>query len=140
MSAISAELIADYRAATYRVDSPAHTINLTIDEYSKELESLHSHYQVASSAFITAYNPYSEPTAPEANRAAQEALMTQIEALHLPSIPGAGVCADIDSSPEPSVLILGISFEQAIALAHQYRQNAFVFNDKTAIPTLHLCR
>ncbi|HWZ48438.1 MAG TPA: DUF3293 domain-containing protein [Herbaspirillum sp.] len=140
MSAISAELIADYRAATYRVDSPTRTINLTINAYSKELESLHAHYQVASSAFITAYNPYSEPTAPEVNRASQEALMTQIEALHLPSIPGAGVCADSDSLPEPSVLILGISFEQASALAHQYRQNAFIFSDKTAIPRLHLCR
>jgi len=139
-SAIPAELIAAYRATTYRVESAALIIDLIIDEFNHELAALHLQNRVKCSAFITAFNPYSIPTSRNANRTAHDALVRHIDSMHLPWLGGVGVGIDPDCSPEQSVLVLGISFEQANTLAHQYRQNAFVFNSALVIPTLHLCR
>jgi hypothetical protein len=139
-SVIPAELIAAYRATTYRVDAPALIIHLNIGQYNKELAALHFQHCVTTSAFITAYNPYSIDTAPEVNRDAHKALIADIESMHLPWLNGAGEDADTDWLPEESVLVLGISLAQANTLAHKYKQNAFVFIDESAIPALHLCR
>jgi len=138
-SEIPAELIAAYRATTYRVESAELIIDLVIDQFNHELAVLHLQHRVNSSAFITAFNPYSIQTSRNANTTAHEALVRHIDSMHLPWLGGVGVGTDPNWSPERSVLV-GISFEQVNTLAHLYRQNAFIFCDESAVPTLHLCR
>lgn len=92
------------------------------------LRRLHERYDVKSSALLTAYNPYSEKTDDAANVRAQAALVEEIRR-HWEFLPGEGCDPAGVWPPEPSILILGISLEEARGLARKYRQNAFVWGD-----------
>lgn len=138
MPGISDTLIAAYQTTHYQVFVPGATITLRIDAYSELLERLHAQYGVASSAFLTAYNPESKVTRKDANEAAQSALISNLNAVGLPLIAGAGIDPTGLWHAEPSVLVMGISRGNAITLARRYRQNAFVYSGATAVPELVL--
>jgi len=98
--------------ATVRVDAPLPTALLTL---------IGGH----SWAFITAWNPLSQPQSRRQNHAAQHALLTALR--RLPATvalrPAIGVGPDWR---EPSVLAIGPALAQTDALARQFRQNAYV--------------
>lgn len=140
MSAIPKELIETYRTAIYRVDTPQGVITFYIDQPSPELAALHRDRDVKSSAFITAYHPYSVPVAGDENEKAQQALLDELRVRGYQWLEGAGEDAKEAWPAEPSVLVLGISREEATRLAEQFRQNAYVFCDEAGKPHLVLAR
>ncbi|MFT5644979.1 MAG: hypothetical protein ACI83P_002543 [Janthinobacterium sp.] len=140
-SLVSPELIAAYRATHFcSTVAPGVTLTLLVDKHDLQLGQLQGLYQVSSCAVITAYNPYSEPTADATNVAAQKSLILAIDAMGLHWFPASGVDPDGIWPAEPSLLVLGINIAQADALAHRFGQNAYVFCDESAIPSLQLCR
>jgi hypothetical protein len=140
VTAISHELIAAYRATDYRVRLPGSVITLRVDQYSEPLARLHDERDVRSSAFITAYNPYSRQASQQENTIAQQALLFELAARGFSRMEGEGAAPTGDWPPEPSVLVIGATFQAAQQLALQFRQNAFLFCAADAVPRLVLTR
>jgi hypothetical protein len=78
-------------------------------------------------AYITVYNPFSQTFTDEANDARHRLLLQSVAAFS--SFEGEGKGADESWPPEKSLLILGISKEQAIAIGNEYEQNAIVYGE-----------
>lgn len=140
MSSIPAELINTYRTAIYRIEAPEGVVTFYIDKPSPELAALHCDMGVHSSAFITAYHPYSVPVSDDDNEKAQQALLAELRSHGYRWLEGAGEDAKGKWPAEPSVLVLGISEPEATQLAVQFRQNGYVFCAGEAVPRLVLTR
>ena len=140
MPDIPADLIKIYRTAIYRIEAPEGVVTFYIDKPSPELAALHGDLGVQSSAFITAYHPYSVPSSEEENEKAQQALLAELRSRGHRWLEGAGEDAEGKWPGEPSVLVLGISEQEATRLAVQFRQNGYVFCGNDAVPRLVLTR
>lgn len=135
---ITPELAAAYWAADYLVFTDDGILKLRAGETSAALAALHRWYGVSSSAFVTAYNPQSIRREAAGNQAQQ----AQLEADVAPRwryLRGVGVDPRDVWSGEESLLILGITREEAIALGCKYRQNAILFADEQGNIDLCAC-
>jgi uncharacterized protein len=129
---LTPDLIKAYEKALYAVqDGPV----LRIGEPSAALDTLLDVQAAATAAFVTAANPRGEQRSHAENEAAMRALRAS---LAWPYLPGEGSDPEGRWSPEPSVLVLGISRADAEALGRRLEQNAIVFVDKGAAPELVL--
>lgn len=118
-------LIAAYKNTRYYVFNTG--ITICIDEKNVLLDALLSKQDAKSWAYITAYNPFSQTLTDEANDARHLQLLHSVAAFS--SFEGEGKGADESWPPEKSLLILGISKEQAIAIGNEYEQNAIVYGE-----------
>ena len=93
-------------------------------------------------AFITAWNPHSDPTTtPEANLAAGKRLMMRMQGFpHVTVHPGNGIGTDCTWPPEPSVFAVGLGEDDAIVLGREFGQNAIVWVGRDGVPRLLLLR
>jgi hypothetical protein len=134
----SESLLKQYLASSYRVIDGEAEVVLHVGVRSEELAALHRSHGVASSAFITAWNPGSEPLAREINDARNEALAREVAARGFASLEGVGHSPDRDWCEE-SHLILGIDRNAALELARKYGQVAFLHAGVEGVPELVLC-
>ena len=130
---VSPELVAAYRRTEFRVADRGWSFLLRHDEYSKVLEECHRAFGVSCSAYITAWNPRSEPTSREVNEAAQVRLEAELTATGFTFLRGVGVDPSSAWPGEPSVLVLGISGSDAQRLGRAYGQNAVVVAGRDAV-------
>lgn len=131
-------LIRAYREAKYVIgmDTP---IILRIGQANRQLKNLLDAHKVATAAFITAFNPYSEVLNDEENQAAQNSLLMDIQKFGLKVVDGYGQDMAEEWPRESSVLALGITESQAEGLADKYGQNGFVWiGSLDAFPVLRL--
>jgi hypothetical protein len=117
-------LIAVYRRTNYRVRL-AHGgfASIRVDEALPD--SLRKLIGLHSWVFITAWNPYSQPTPRDLNRAAQQRLLTALRKLPSTQL----ICTAVgvgDSWREPSLFAVGPTLAESDALAQQFHQNAYV--------------
>jgi hypothetical protein len=84
-------------------------------------------YGASSAAFLTAFNPHSMLEAAEVNVTNHNALIADIHTLGLKSISGEGGDPSHLWPSEPSVLVPGISHQNAELLAKKYGQNAYLW-------------
>ncbi len=89
MSTIDRALIQAYRETDYIVHVRPPAI-LRIDQPNAVLAALHSSYGVEASAFLTAYNPFSQQCADAENGARQRELIDRIRQDGFPFIAGMG--------------------------------------------------
>lgn len=113
---------------------------MKIDHACAQLLLLHRHHQVASSAFITAWNPYSNQLSQEQNNLRQEQLRKNMQNDGFIVYAGEGKHPSGNWEGEDSLLILGISLEEAKAEGVRWGQNAIVWSDADAIPQLMLLK
>ena len=118
-------LIAAYKNTRYHVFNTG--ITICIDENNVLLDALLSKQDAKSWAYITAYNPFSKTYTDEANDSRHRLLLQSVAGFS--SFEGEGKGADESWPPEKSLLILGISKEQAIAIGNEYEQNAIVYGE-----------
>lgn len=137
---ISPDLAKAYADANYHVADPRANFSLRPGEYSPELMTLYLDNQTFSSAFLTAHNPFSNIVTDAENTAAQHALETELTDLGFTFLIGYGCDGDGAWPKEVSVLVLGIDFKTAQAIAIRYGQNAFLFAADDAVPKLILNR
>lgn len=119
-------LLQAYRETEYRVFNDSHIV-LLIDQFNKASDALLVDRDVTTAAFITAWNPHSKPVSKSENDIAQARLQSEVMSLELDYLPGEGVGRDGIWPPEPSLLVLGISFDRAAKLSKTFKQNAFVW-------------
>ncbi len=130
------DLVNAYRRTEFRVADRGWSFVLRIDERSSVLASCHEAFGVTRSAYLTAWNPRSEPTALEINQSAQRALEAELTSAGLSWLRGEGVDPSGHWPGEPSVLVLGISTDDAIRFCREYGQNAIVVAGRDAVPRL----
>ena len=130
------QLVDAYRRTEFRVADRDWNFVLRIDGASTVLAVCHEAFGVTRSAYLTAWNPRSEPTSCEVNEAAQARLETELTTAGLPFLRGEGVDPSGQWSGEPSVLVLGISTDDAMRLGGEYGQNAIVVAARDAVPRL----
>ena len=138
-SNIHPQMIQAYLETEYRVlgGSP---LTLRPDYFSPELAMLHQALAVDCSAFITAYNACSRPTEAAVNRQQQVRLAGVLAARGLLTIDAQGVHPAGRWPGEPSLLVPGMSLEDARRVGAQFEQNAIVWSGADAIPRLILLR
>jgi len=136
-SRIPASLLKAYRQTEYTVHAPQPFI-LQIGEASPALRLLHRRCGVASSAFITACNPYSRLLADQENAERQQRLAEAVAHGGWRSIPGSGKHISGPWPAEASFLVLGIGREEARSLGRAFEQNAIVFCEADCVPELVL--
>lgn len=138
-SAIDDATLRAYRETRYRVlgDTP---MTLRVDQPSAPLAALQRALGVASSAFITAANPFSQCCDDDANALRQQALARDVASLGMRAIEAAGEHPSNGWPTEPSFLVPGMSLMDARALGERYAQNAVVWSGADAVPRLVLLR
>ena len=137
LASIDPALIAAYNATAYRVlAEPPFTMR--IGKHCDELAEVLRQHGVRTAAFLTAYNPYSHPTAANANVDAQQRLLSELAASGYAYLPGEGVGDDPSWPPEPSVLAMGLTRAKAKEIGRRYGQNAIVWIGEGAVPELVL--
>ena len=113
---------------------------LRVGKASPDLLSAHKRQKANCSAFLTAFNPFSESFDEVANEAQQAALAKELTGRNLVFIPGIGQHPSNSWPGEDSFLVFGLTLEAAKVLGAQFEQNGFVWSGADAIPQLILLR
>ena len=132
---VKKELITAYHQTTYRVIEPL--IDLRIGQSSSELRKLLELHGCKTWAFITAFNPLSQPTGLKENQLQNIKLQEDIS--KYPLYHGLGIPDAPNWQPEESFLVLGISIEDVVELGKKYRQNVIVCGTKDGVSELYFC-
>ncbi len=137
---LSAALINAYRRTHYHVADQRQSFTMMIDQPCGALQECLRRFQVAEAAYVSAWNPRSEPTDTATNDRAQRALLAEIAMHGWVALQGEGIDPAGQWPPEPSVLVLGIPRARACELGRSYGQNAIVIvnTDDGAVPRLML--
>lgn len=138
-STLDADLVRAYQETEYRVHGTPGFV-LRVDVASADLLALHRRHEVTSSAFLTAWNPYSRTVDAAENAARQQDLVDSLEARGFVCMPGIGQHPTGGWPGEDSLLALGPTLDEAQALGDQFEQNAIVWAGDDAVPRLILLR
>lgn len=93
----------------------------------------------ATACFLTAWNPESVPRTEAENQADQTRLKARLEALGLTWLSAEGRDPDGGWEAEPSLVALGLAFDQACDLADEFGQNAVLFAGADGAMRLVFC-
>ncbi|HKI73154.1 MAG TPA: DUF3293 domain-containing protein [Pseudomonadales bacterium] len=132
----NAGLIKAYHETEYRVDDDPPLV-LKIGEKNDGVRILFASFNVESAAFITAWNPRSTQLLDDENYDRQARLLEEIERLRLNYFVGRSEHPQ-HGWGEDSYLVLGVTDEQATALAHQFDQNGYIWVGLSGVPELVL--
>lgn len=132
------DLLEAYRQTSFLAHTPGGAICIRIGQIAPDLESLLEN-ENRCWAYVTAWNPGSIPLSDEENRTHQRELEHAVRQAGYTVFPGEGVGQDGAWPPEPSLLILGISLEDAIELGRRFGQAAIVAGRSSEPAELILC-
>ena len=123
-----------YEETDYVVDDDP-PIVLRVNEQHDGVRILMASFNVETAAFITAWNPGSQPLDLDTNYDRQADLLSDIEQLRCNYFVGRGEHPE-DGWVEDSYLVLGISRDDADALAIKYGQLAYIWISLSGVPEL----
>jgi len=121
------QLLQAYKNALYVARLPHAVVELRVGETCPLLIEWLAGQGLHTAAFLTAFNPRSEICSLQENETAHARLLADIASMGLVMCDGYGAGEGGDWPREISVLVLGISREQAQRLAEKFAQNAFLF-------------
>lgn len=133
-------LAAAYRRTRYRLEIDGVALTLRVGAHSPLLDAALCAVGAATWAFITAFNPRSQPQSAAANRTRDIALVGEIDARSLRRWRCDGIDDDGTWPTERGWVIAGISRDAAIALGQTFAQNAILFGAAGGIAELVFCR
>ncbi len=116
-----------YRQADYVIDDAGMNFTIRIDGQNPELRAVLNDRQARTWAFLTAYNPLSQPASPEQNFARQAELVRLVGKLGYQYLHGYGTGENWP--PEASLFILDIPRDEAISLAQKFHQSAILWGE-----------
>ncbi len=138
-SAIDPDMVRAYLETNYVVRGEPSVI-LRVGNACPELAAIHRSHHVDCSAFLTAFNPFSQPLDEQENDRRHEVLIQELKLRSLPVLEGYGSHPDNGWPPEASVLVAGLSLEASKSLGARLEQNAIVWSAADAVPQLILLR
>ncbi len=128
-----------YRNTTYWVDHPEGSFGIRLGEPCPRLDELLAKYGVDDWAYVTAWNPRSQPLHAALNAVRNAELRARIAELGYPVVAGRGQPDSGDSVAEESLLVFGIDQAAALALGAQFEQRAVVAGVRGGVAGLHWC-
>ena len=123
---ISEQLWLAYQATSFEADLPTGLVRIRVGRPCPGVDEQLKEVGLQDWAFITAFNPASVPQSEPENQQRHVELQRVVASLGLLAFEGAGVPDNSNWKPERSLLILGITLEDAVALGRQFGQNAIV--------------
>lgn len=117
-----------YRRTTYGAGL---SLKLRIGRPHPFLDSMMEFRGLDTYAYLTACNPGSKPLSDQENAERQGELLARLKGR--PLVQGVAV-ADDGSWSEESVLVLGITREDAVALGKEFGQVAILFGKRGGVP------
>jgi len=123
----SPDLRVAYERAEYCIYIHGSELKLYVNQASQTLDQLLLEYAVSSAAFITAANPQSVACSDTENAQRHAQLKADIERAGFACLEGEGRDPLGLWPSEHSLLIFGITLDDATELARRHEQNAFVF-------------
>lgn len=139
-SEIPAEKIEAYLRTEYRFGKGLDAVTLRIDRRSEELARLYASSGTACGVFITAYNPVGQARGIEINEVAHGHLATDLRAMSIRVMEGAGSDPSGAWPEEKSCFAFGVNLDAARDLGTRYGQDAIVWVGSDAVPKLILLR
>lgn len=136
---LRSDLVEAFRETEYRVQGDASFV-LRIGQCSEALQAAHRRHRCDSSAFITAWNPFSAALDSAQNATRQEQLVEEVRRRGLTFWLGVGQHPSNGWDGEDSLLVFGLDAEAAKALGRRFEQNAIIWNDADGIAHLVLLR
>lgn len=130
------ELRESFRSTRYALLLPTGEVNLAVDQHCPPLGELLHAAGCASAAWLTAFNPGGQLRANALNLAAQRELESRLLRKGFSLIPGTAIDPAGQWPPEPSALAMGISLGDAMTVAREFLQLAFLWCDTDAVPRL----
>lgn len=126
-----------YRRARYWVGGDEPFV-MRVGQFSDALWRLYRANACQTAVFLTAANPGGVKISDTENLRAESRLEHLINSLGLPVLPGIGLDEDEQSDwpGERSLLVQGISYQDAIRLGNAFGQLAIVWCPPTAVPQL----
>ena len=131
------DLLLAYQSAEYVVFGDPDLV-IRIGETNPVLDALLESSRCESAAFITAWNPGSQPRSFSDNDRANELLQGEASKLGRLHIAGEGRDPEGRWPTEASLLFFGMLRDEAIGLGRRFGQNAIVFCEKGRPPELVL--
>lgn len=129
-----------YVRARYFVTLPGgEDARLRLGRACGPLAALMAERDAATACFLTAWNPESLPRGETENQADQARLKARIETLGLTWLAAEGRDPDGGWDAEPSLVALGLTFDQACALGDEFGQNAVLFAGADGTMRLVFC-
>jgi hypothetical protein len=125
-------LIEAYKNTKYIVFEP--TLIIEIGKLNQEIEDIIINHNSNSWAFITAYNPFSRILTNDENRLRHDELKELTK--DYITFEGHGVGENPTWEPELSLLIIGISKDDASKIGKEFEQNAIVYGLINETPQL----
>ena len=135
--ATKSELLAAYRATTYRVFFPDVFCDLRLDKVSDVLRHFLESSGAVTFAILTAYNPASLKMHDANNERLQSEIELWLRQANYLVFSGENQADDEVWPIEKSCCVLGLSLADACELGKKYGQNAIVFGGADAVPRLH---
>lgn len=139
-TAITADKIAAYRAALYRVQSSGGTITLRIGVRAPQLHSIFNAAGAKCGVVITAFNPLGRQLNHAANLYAERRLRQQLRRLALRVLEAEGADPIGAWPSEPSFFAVGIGRDASRLVGTRFLQDAVVWVGVDAVPELVLLR
>jgi hypothetical protein len=109
---------------------------LKIGHLNSDLLEAHNQHSVECSAFITAWNPYSQDFDDAQNSKLNVDLAAELTTRGLNFIDGIGQHPSGAWPGEKSFLIFGLSLESAKSLGDRYKQNGLIWSGADGVPQL----
>jgi len=123
---ISEQLWQAYQATSFEADLPSGLVRIRVGRPCPGVDEQLREVGLQGWAFITAFNPASVPQREPENQQRHVELQRAVASLGLLAFEGEGVPDNSNWKPERSLLILGITLEDAVTLGRQFGQNAIV--------------
>ena len=129
---INDDLILAFTNTKFHVFIPS--IVIEIGKRNEDLDALIKKEGQTEWAYLTAYNPFSKELTDKENLERQSQLLSKISDYKF--YEGEGVGEDPTWKPERSILIVGITKNEAISLGREFEQNAIVYGKINEVPEL----
>jgi hypothetical protein len=130
------ELESAFRRARYRVFAPAGELLLRIDQPDEGLAALLRMSGAGEAALLTAFNPHGRRQAPFRNRQSQRQLARALMQQGRMVLPARNEDPRGRWPVEPSLLVTGMSSQDARQLAARFHQAAFLLVEAGGTPRL----
>lgn len=124
-----------FRRARYDLHLPTGIVHLAVDQPCAALGDWLRGHGHACAAWLTACNPGGLLRADRLNEAAQQQLESRLAGRYL-LLRGAGIDPSGHWPPEPAVLAAGMLSADALAIARDFGQLAFLWCETDAVPRL----
>ena len=128
-----------YLRTVFSADTPG-VVEIRLGASSGSLDAILRRERTDTWAFVTAYNPGSRITPEDQNQRAHQELRAVVRTRGWVFFEGRGASADGNWPPEVSLLVLGVTADEACKLGRQFKQLAVVVGRRGEPARLQWCQ